>query len=98
MSQTIEQANARIAELEGKLKAYEPAPKVSGKTLTLISEAKLRCFDVDPSHVIKIVRGAHEQMLLKSRIVRIMPGSIVEFDEEFAKFLLTYKTFKVYGV
>ena len=89
----LDLAKEKAASLEAQIEDIASQTR----TVTLISEAKARIFDVDPVHVVRIVRGAQEQMLLNDKIVRILPGSIVEFTEKFAKFLLTYKEFKVYG-
>jgi hypothetical protein len=68
------------------------------KTVTLISEARIRNFDVDPSWVVKIHRGAEDYVCGSNKFLRIKPGAIVTFTEEAAKKLLTYKDFKVYGM
>ena len=68
------------------------------ETMTLISEAKVRCFDVDPNTVVKVIRGTQEQVILNRKQIRITPGSIVTFTKKFAEFLLTYRDFKVYGL
>jgi regulator of replication initiation timing len=86
-----------IQAIKDEHKEPEPVVEPVKKTFKLISEAKIRCFYVDPRHVIRVIRGTQNMQILKDSALMITPGSIVEVDEELAKFLLTYKTFKVYG-
>jgi len=98
---TKQELEAQIESLKAQLKDKEAVPvveKKGAKTVTLISEAKIRVFYIDPKHIVKIVRGCREQKQLKDTVIAVTPGSVVEVTEEYAKNLLTYKTFKVYGV
>lgn len=68
------------------------------KPITLINEAKLRIFQINPDKVVKILKGTKANEILNTPVLSITPGSIVTVTADFAKFLLTYKEFKVYGL